>query len=162
MLTLATLLLGLGLGIRPFSTDRLLAIYVLVVAAVLAWTFGRTVAESAGEPVDSELEQALARRRVESTRPPELVRVEREIMLGTASAAHLHRRLAPLLRECASLRLAARHGVLLERDPDAARELLGDDAWELLRPDRPAPADPVAPGASLRRVRDAVEAVERL
>ena len=35
--------------------------------------------------------------------------------------------------------------------------MLGDDAWELLRPDRPPPADRTAPGLSLRRVRELVD-----
>ena len=34
--------------------------------------------------------------------------------------------------------------------PDQARRLLGDDAWELLRPDRPEPSDAQAPGTRSR------------
>ena len=64
------------------------------------------------------------------------MRIEREITLGTSSAGHLHTRLLPLLREAA----AARLGVDLELRP-SARARLGDDAWELLRPDRPEPDD---------------------
>jgi hypothetical protein len=95
-------------------------------------------------------------------RPPELVRTEREITLGMANAGHLHKRLLPMLREAAAVRLATRQSVEIERRPDQARRLLGDDAWELLRPDLPEPADPHAPGISLGRLRRIVDALERI
>ena len=80
------------------------------------------------------------------------MRIEREITLGTTSAGHLHARLLPLLREAASARLGSR----------LTRERLGDDAWELLRPDRPEPADRNAPSISVRRVNSIVTTLERL
>jgi hypothetical protein len=95
-------------------------------------------------------------------RPPELVRTERDIVLGTSGAGHLHDRLLPMLREAAAARLSAGHNVDLERRPDAARALLGDDAWELLRPDRPQPRDRTDPGISMRRLRDVIGTLEKL
>ena len=92
-------------------------------------------------------EHALSRQPEQPTRPPELVRIEREITLGSTSAGHLHTRLLPLLREAAEARLG----------PRPTREQLGDEAWELLRPDRPEPGDRNAPGISLRRVRSIVD-----
>ena len=76
--------------------------------------------------------------------------MERELVLGSADADHAHRRLLPLLRGTAAARIAARHGFELERRPDAARALLGEDVWELLRPDRPEPEDRHAPGRAAR------------
>ncbi|TMF85552.1 MAG: hypothetical protein E6I11_05805 [Chloroflexi bacterium] len=38
------------------------------------------------------------------------------------------------LREIAAQRLLVNHRVVLERDPDRARKILGDDAWQLVRP----------------------------
>jgi hypothetical protein len=67
-----------------------------------------------------------------------------------------------MLREAATVRLATRQSVDIERRPDQARRLLGDDAWELLRPDLPAPADPHGPGISLGRLRRVVDALERI
>ena len=95
-------------------------------------------------------------------RPPELVRTEREITLGTSSAGHLDQRLLPMLREAAAVRLASRRSIDLERRPEQARRLLGDDVWELLRPDRPPPVDRLAPGISLARLRAVVDALERI
>jgi hypothetical protein len=95
-------------------------------------------------------------------RPAELVRTEREIVLGTSSAGHLHERLLPLLREAAAARLSAGHDVDLERRPDAARALLGDDAWDLFRPDRAQPGDRTEPGISMQRLREVISTLETL
>jgi hypothetical protein len=95
-------------------------------------------------------------------RPPELIRTEREITLGTASAGNLHRRLLPILRAAAAARLSAGHKIDLERRPDAARAVLGEDAWELLRPDRPEPHDRDDPGVPMSRLRDVVSTLEKL
>ena len=50
----------------------------------------------------------------------------------------------------------------LERRPEAARALLGEDAWELLRPDRPEPEDRHGPGVPRERVAAVIERVESL
>ena len=73
----------------------------------------------------------------------------------------MHRRLRPLLRELAAARLR-RRGVQLDHDGDRARELLGDELWEIVRPGRPMPADRFGPGLSgseLRRLVERLEAV---
>jgi hypothetical protein len=83
-------------------------------------------------------------------------------VLGSADALYAHRRFLPLLRSAASARLARRHGIELERRPDAARELLGEDSWELLRPDRPEPADRHGPGVPRAQVAALIERIESL
>jgi hypothetical protein len=90
------------------------------------------------------------------------MRMEREIALGSSTAANLHRRLLPLLREVAATRLAARHHVDMERRPEEARRLLGDDAWDVLRPDRPEPLDPSGAGMPVRKIEALVGTLERL
>jgi hypothetical protein len=159
---LATGGLAIALGLRPFATERILAAYVLVLAAIALAALTRVTRSASERPAPSELEAALRVRPAEPARPPELVRTEREITLGVANAGHLHQRLLPLLREAAAARLAAKHSVDLLRRPDAARELLGDETWELLRPDRPEPANRDAPGVPLGRVRAIVDTLERL
>jgi hypothetical protein len=135
---------------------------VLVLAAIALAALTRIARppEELREP--SPFERALSRRTERPMRPPELVRTERELTLGLASAGHAHRRLLPLLREAAAARLATRHGVELERRPNEAETLLGEDAWELLRPDRPEPLDRNAQGLPLARVRAVVERLESL
>jgi MoxR-like ATPase len=112
----------------------------------------RALAAGSDGPAHSPYERALTRKPEPPGRPSELVRVERELTLGTSSAGQLHNRLIPLLRDAAVARLGR----------DLSRERLGDEAWELLRPDRPEPEDRNAPGVSLRRVRSVVSTLERL
>ena len=85
-----------------------------------------------------------------------LVERERDLTLSTSNAGELHARLLPQLRDVAAARLADRHS-----DHVQAREILGEEAWELLR-DRPVPPDRSAPGLPLRRISALVDAVERL
>jgi hypothetical protein len=156
-----TVLLVVMLGIRPVSIQQILAAYVLVLAAVALAALTR-IARSASETPVSELDAALRPRVVGPTRPSELTRTEREIMLGTSNAWNLHKRLLPILREAAAARLAAGHNVDLTRRPDAARKLLGDEAWQLLRPDRPEPGDHDGPGLPMRELRSVVDTLEAL
>jgi hypothetical protein len=156
-----TLGLAIALGTGPVATERILAGYVLALAAVALAALTR-VARSPEDDHDSPFERALSRRDEGPHRPPELVRVERDLTLAIASSGHAHRRLLPILRAAAAARLAADHDVELERRPEAARVLLGEEAWELLRPDLSEPADRNAPGLSVARIESLVAAVEEL
>lgn len=149
VLTLALVVL---LAVRPVSSERIVAGYVLALAAVALGFATRLLRAREETPPVSRFELALTRAPSPQTRPPELVRVEREIVLGTTSAGHLHTRLLPLLREAAVARLGA----------GLTPEALGPDTWELLRPDRPEPLDRHAPGIPFRRVREIVTTLERL
>jgi hypothetical protein len=103
-----------------------------------------------------------ASRRPESIRrPSDLEQLERLTVTGRATAAEVHLRLRPVLREIALTRLGQR-GVQLDRSPDSARDLLGDKLWELVRQDRPRPDDLRAPGMSLEELEAIVERLERL
>jgi hypothetical protein len=160
--TVVTVALVVMLGIRPVSVHEIFAVYVLVLAAVALAALTRVARNSSDTPPQSEFDTALVVRTFDSSRPPELVRMEREITLGLSNAAHLYQRLLPILRDAAAARLLTGHNVDLERRPTAAKSLLGDDAWELLRPDRPAPRDRNAPGISLRQLRNTVSTLEKL
>ena len=71
------------------------------------------------------------------TRLPELVRIEREVVLATGSGFDRQMRVGPLMRDIARYQLWTRRGVDLEEQPERARELLGDEIWGLLRAGRP-------------------------
>jgi hypothetical protein len=154
----ATLALVVLLAVRPVPTDRIAAGYVLALAAIGLAALTRSLSSAASEQPASQFDRMLTRPVEQAWRPPELVRIEREITLGAASAGHLHMRLLPLLREVASAKL----GVDLELRPERAKTLIGDDAWKLLRPDRPPPEDRTGPGLPLRRLRTLVDTLERL
>jgi len=157
----ATIALVVLLALRPLSTSRALAIWVVLVAAIALIVLVRHSRVNVPQYV-LRFEAALRGRPPKAAQPVELLRVERELELGIAGAGHAHHRLLPLLRAAAAARLASRHGIELDRRPDAARQLLGEEAWELLRPDRPDPADRFAPGVPRARVAALIEKVESL
>jgi hypothetical protein len=159
----ATVALGVLLGIGPLPVERILAGYVLVLAAIALASLTRAAqpAEELGH-AGSRFLRALRPRREKPLRPPELVRTERDLTLGVAGAGHAFTRLLPLLREAAAVRLATKYGVDLERRPAEAEALLGTEAWALLRPDLPAPADRNAAGVPLARVEWLVTRLEQL
>jgi hypothetical protein len=101
------------------------------------------------------------RHREQPLRPADLERLERLVVTGRATAGDVHQRLRPLLQEVAAARLRP-HGVWLDRSPEEARGLLGDELWELVRADRPRPSDPRARGLSVEQLSSAIERLERL
>jgi hypothetical protein len=77
------------------------------------------------------------RTRPEDTEPTaELERIDRLLVLGSGNAFDAHHRLRPLFRELALERLRGNHAVDLDREPERARELLGNELWEFVRADR--------------------------
>jgi hypothetical protein len=150
------------LALPPLSTSRALAIWVVIVTGIVLLVLIRQSPENRWPQPPRRFEEALRTPKPAASQTAEFLRMEREIDLGVAEAAHAHRRLLPLLRAAAAARLASRHGIELERRPDAARTMLGEDVWELLRPDRPEPADRHGPGVPRDQVAAAIEAVESL
>jgi hypothetical protein len=158
----ATVVLVVLLSVPDVPTARALAIWIVLVSALVLFSLVGHSREREGRETASRFEQALRRRKPTSAQPEELLRMDRELVLGSADADHAHRRLLPLLRATAAARIAARHGFELERRPEAARALLGEDGWDLLRPDRPAPADRHGPGVPPKRVAALIERLESL
>ncbi len=101
-------------------------------------------------------------RRRDSADPPQLERIDRLVTFGKTTAFDAEWRLLPFLREIATERLEARHGLDWEHQPRIVSELLGAEAWDLLRPDRPLPDDRTAPGLEAEALEVAVAAIERL
>ena len=91
--------------------------------------------------------------------PAQLVRLDRIVEWSNSSALAAHTRLRPVLVEIAEARLA-RRGLRLDRDVEETRRLLGPKAWELVRPDRPAPRDRDAPGIAPRELDEILDALE--
>jgi hypothetical protein len=149
-------------AIPKLSTPRALAIWVVLATALVLFTLIQHRRGYEWSQPASHFEATLRSKRPPLPQPEELLRMERELILGSADADHAHRRLLPLLRSTASARISARHGFELARRPEAARALLGEDVWELLRPDRPAPDDRHGPGVPRARVAAVIDKVESL
>jgi hypothetical protein len=76
------------------------------------------------------------------------------------TAFDLHYRLRPALRRIASELLAARRGIDLDLDREAARQAVGEDAWALVGGDRRPPENRFAPGIELDTLSQVVASLE--
>ncbi len=121
---------------------------VIAVAALTAWL-------PVGAPPPPPRPDATSR-----SRPSQLLRIERIVDRSGESGLATHTQLRPLLREIADTRLA-RRGLRLDRD-DEAQALLGPQAWELVRPDRPAPPDGRGGGIPPRELDAVLDRLEAL
>jgi hypothetical protein len=158
VLTIALLVgIYLSAGIERIFLD----VYLLAMGGVLLLALLRTTwARSSGDR-QSEFDRTLRemRRPHQDSGPLALAR---ELDLSTISAFHLHVRLRPMLREIAAHRVRRRYGVELDDEPARARELVGTEAWDIVRPNRPLPADRLAVGPPLSTLRTVVDELEQI
>ena len=116
-----------------------LDVYILVVGGLALLEVVMATRQAYPRAAKSALAEALERAAARPVAtPPELERLERELTLGSSTAFDLHYRLRPTLREIADERLAAR-GLRLDGGGAAVEEALGEELWELVRPDREPP-----------------------
>lgn len=148
----ASLALLLARLLEPGRLELELDVFVLAVGGLALLEIVVVAREAYPREQRSALASALEREGGTITRPPELERLEREVTLATASAFDLHVRLRPVLREIAQMRVR----------PGEAEEQLGEELWELVRPDRKAPTDRHAPGIEPEALRRVVERLEAL
>ena len=95
-------------------------------------------------------------------RPASLVQIEHETALGVSGSFGLHFRLRPRLRAIAAGLLMSRRRIRLDEDTALARAALGDETWELLRPDRrPLKTDSAAACREHELLRS-IDALERI
>ena len=156
---------GLGALITLFFPVRrglVLEVFLLVVGGLVLEMLVRATALAQPATGESAFDAALRPRRRAASRPEALERLEDQVSLSVANATDLYSRLLPALRETAAELLLSRRGIGLDTEPDRAREVLGDEAWSLLRPDLGPPADRFGRGVSPARLRAVVEAVEAI
>jgi hypothetical protein len=139
----------LGIAVRIYALLLCAAAIVIALAALRG-----------AYPHTAPLRAARSRRRSGRRRPPSLARVENVCALGVAGSFDLHHRLRPRVRTTAEGLLATRRRVSLDRDPETARRLLGEEAYDLVRADRPPPEDRLARGLPISDLRRIVESLE--
>lgn len=156
-----TLALGLSIGL-PAHRDLVLGVYVLVLGGIVIGSILAALQESAARTWDetSPLERP-PQRPPRSEQIAELDRLDRVVVLATSGAFDVHHRLRPLVRELAAERLYAQHGVELADQPERARELLGPELWDLVRPDREL-GRRYGPGLAVDEIAPLVERLEAL
>ncbi len=156
-----TVCLGLALALLPARAALAVHVWLLVVLAGGLLALVAAVRGSApARP--SSFDAALVRRRSQARGFADLERLGREVSMATGSAFDLHFRLRPTVRDVAAGLLRFRQGVDLDRQPVLARAALGDEAWELVRADRPAPAERRGPGMAPEQLDRVVSSLERL
>lgn len=101
------------------------------------------------------------RRRRQPDRLRQLEGLEHAVEFAQGTSFDLHFRLRPHLVRIAEHRLALR-GVSLTAQPRRAEALVGGDAWELIRPDRPEPDNRSAPGAPLPVLKRVVDQIDEI
>ncbi len=160
-LFLPTLLLLAVLALLPGRRELAIRVYALVVAGV---ALALMVAVLRGAYPRATPLRLPAKRRAATrqTAPVMLARLEQEVALGAAGSFDLHHQLRPRLRRLAGELLTARGRLSLDRDAQKARELLGEEAWELVRHDRPPPEDRLARGIEPDALGRVVASLERM
>jgi hypothetical protein len=154
---LATLLLVAALAVLPDEAEVAADVYLIFLGGLALLGLVVSTGRSGEDAAESPFAAVRRPRRRVPVVLPELDRLGRELSLGTQSAFDFHVRLRPVLYEIAEARLAARG-----RRLEDAEGLLGPEAWELIRPDRPPPADRHAAGADPAAVRRFVDALEKI
>ena len=134
--------------------------YVILVASIVARLLVRTVVSTTeSQEARAPFDVGLRPRPLAADDVADVRQISAELRSSAHIASTLHHQLRPRLRAIAEDRLAADHGVALDRDPDASRRVLGDEAWQLLRADREPPSrrDGGISTADLERIVSALE-----
>ena len=93
---------------------------------------------------------------------PTFRQVSEQLSWARVSPRHYDLATRPLLVRVLATRLADRHGIDLDRRPDAARALVGEDVWWWLDPHRPAERSSQPPGVDERTLARIVDRLEKL
>ena len=160
--TVTGILLALLMVRAPYF-DLALRLWLVSLAAIVVWALsarsltGWTRAPERGRPLNWRWRRpGPAPERIRG-----LEELEYAVDFSQTTAFDFHYRLRPHLVSVATHRLAG-HGVQLEAQPDRARQLLGEEAWDLVRPDRLPPERRNDRGQDLTRLRRVVERLDAL
>jgi hypothetical protein len=148
-------------SLRPADASLALDLYLLFLGGVTMLALARATRLAQPGSGESPFELALAPTKPRTERPPELERLENQLALAATTAFDVHYRLRHIVRGVAAQRLWARHAVDLEADTEKAEQLLAPEVWELVRPDRPPPTDPFAPGLGVAGIDAVITELER-
>jgi hypothetical protein len=158
---LPSVVLLVAVLIAPQRATLAIHVWLLVVLGLAFIAFMR-LAQLLYPHTPSPFDGSLRRAQRSTERPGSLSRLEREVSMAGSAAFDVHFRLRPVITELAAELLSSRRGIDLARDPERAQAALGEEVWEIVRPDRPQPAERHGSGideARLGRVVTALESV---
>jgi len=160
------MLVSLGAGIALIFTAgnraAVIDIYLLVIGGIVLLGLVRVARVLRRRTPASSFEAAVARARAPRSVEEDVLTLDREVELSRMDGFHFHVRMRPVLRDVAAHRLRVRYGIELDREPERARELLPAEVWEVVRPDRPPPAERLGPGPTLAQQRAVLDGLEKL
>ena len=156
-----TALLAVDVVFRPVPFGLAFRAWLVAIGALAAAALVRG-SLAPYQQVRVEPVRLRSRRRPAPERPAGLEEVERAIDFAVWNPADLNRRLRPLLREVAMHRLRNRHGADIDRQPEMARRLLGEVAWELIEGPGEQEAGHPPTGATLPAMRETIQRLEDL
>ena len=159
---LATIALILASVLEPGKRGLEADVYVLVVGGMAVLTAVLAARRAYPVSVASAVADALEPEPREAIPPPDLERTGRVLSMSTTASFDVHFRLRPILREVAEQRLAERRGLSLDSGDRRVREALGDELWEIVRPDREPPSKRFGDGIGAERMHRVIERLERL
>lgn len=144
-------------GDRTLAADA----YFLFLGAILLLALVRLTKQ--GTRGDrSSFDRLAEGRSSEPEQLPELARMERNVVLATAKQFDSRQRIRPILREIAEHRLATNRGIYMDDNPDRAREVLGEEAWDLIHFDQDELDRRRGRGLELDRLERVIESLERI
>ena len=152
---------AVALVLAPDRAELVVHIWLLVMLGLACLTLLQII-HTVYPSGDSPFLASLRRPSISAEQPTSLARTEREVSMAGAAAFDVHFRLRPVLVDLAADLLSTRRGIDLERNPERAHLAIGDEVWEIVRPDRPEPAQRHAAGldrATLDRIVTALEHV---
>jgi hypothetical protein len=157
---LATLGVVIALIAAPDRRDLFLDLYLLALGGIAVIRLVGLTRRRRAPGERSVFDDARRLASSKATPIAERDKLAREVGLGIQTAFDFHFRLRPVLVEIARGRLAGR-GIDID-DESRARSVLGEEAWELLRPDRELPHDRNAPGLATDELGRLVGVLERI
>jgi hypothetical protein len=152
---------GIALLASSGAHAIVLDVYLLCIGAIVLLALVRTTRGQAPPHRSSPFDAAFAAMRKPPAAPDEPALV-REVELSTYNTFHFYARLRPLLRDIAAHRLRSRYGVELDIESARARELVGAEAWDVVRPDREPPVDRLASGPTVEELQAVVGELEAI
>lgn len=146
---------AVGSGFLIGYPAQVAAATTIAFAAVVSLIVTRDLAARA------ELRPRPGRSAAEAPPLEQLRQVDRALTAAQVSEFGVDRELRPLFRSIAAMRLA-RRGVDLDRHPEEARAILGEQLWELVRAGRFHGSNRVAGGISVAGLQSLIERLERI
>jgi hypothetical protein len=134
---------GLAAALARFEAHGTLAVnaWLLAVGGLALWLCWRLLASALPGHGRSAFDSVREHGVEAPSKVDEVISIEAVLLDAEWSWGGVEHRFRPLVRRIASARLIERYQVDMESQPDAARGILGEELWALVRPGPYGPAE---------------------